>query len=125
MTEAIYSYYLRQNEPNQSCLLALQSIILKSNKHISESLKWKAPCFSYKKKMFCFLSVNKKTMQPYILFLEGNYLNFPELEQGNRKRMKVFHINPNTDLPIHKINEILTAAISLYTNGTIKSKANL
>ncbi|KAA1242987.1 DUF1801 domain-containing protein [Aquimarina sp. RZ0] len=67
-------YYLNMEEPNKSCLLALRSIILKQDPEISETKKWGMPCFCFKKKMFCYLWTDKKTQDPYILFVEGNYL---------------------------------------------------
>lgn len=54
--------------------------------------------------------------------VEGKYLDYPELEEGNRSRMKIFRINPNEDLPINTIETILQAAINLYQAGIIKLK---
>ena len=115
-------YYFTKEEPNQSCLLALRAIILKQDENITETQKWGMPCFCYKKKMFCFLWTDKQTDEPYILMVEGNYLDHPELEEGNRSRMKVFRVNPQEDLPIDTIRKVLNDALDLYRNGTIKIK---
>jgi hypothetical protein len=53
-------------------------------------------------------------LEPYILFVEGGRLNFPELEKGSRSRMKILRVNPAEDLPIAVINKILKKAINLY-----------
>lgn len=116
-----YNYYLGKEEPNQSCLLALKHILLKQDENITESLKWGLPCFSFRSKMFCFLSLDKKTDKPYILFVEGNVLMHPELEKGDRKRMKILRINPTEDIPIKLLEGILKEALGLYRNGTIKA----
>lgn len=118
----IESYYLSQQEPIKSCFLALRSIILKQDAAIIETWKYGMPCFSYKKKMFCYLWTDKKTDEPYILFVEGKQLNHPRLEQGNRSRMKIFRINPNKDIPINTIKLLLKEALNLYRNDTIKIK---
>ena len=112
--EKLENYYLNKAEPNQSCLLALRSIILNQDKDITETQKWGMPCFCYKKKMFCYLWTDKKTNEPYILMVEGKHLNYPELEEGDRKRMKVLRINPNQDLPLKTIETILQKALDLY-----------
>ncbi len=78
------------------------------------------PCFCYRKKMFCYLWVDKKTFEPYILFVEGKHLDHPKLEAGKRTRMKIFRINPNKDIPINTIELLLNTALGLYRNGTIK-----
>jgi len=77
------------------------------------------PCFCYKKKMFCYLWTDKKTTEPYILFVEGNRLNHPKLETGTRSRMKIFRINPTKNIPINTIESLLNKALDLYKNGTI------
>jgi hypothetical protein len=120
MLEELYNYYFNKEEPNKSCLLALRSIILEQNKNITETQKYKMPCFCYKNKMFCYLWTDKKTDEPYILFVEGMHLNHPDLEKGDRSRMKIFRINPNSDLPIQTIVQLLNEALDLYRNGTIK-----
>lgn len=115
-------FYLNKEEPNKSCLLALRSIILKQDENISETKKYGMPCFCYKKKMFCYLWIDKKTDAPYMLMVEGKYLQHSLLEEGKRSRMKVFRVNPNENLPIHTIQNLLSQAIDLYKCGTIKVK---
>ena len=122
MVEELHNYYLKKKEPNKSCLLALRSIILDQDKNVSETQKWGMPCFCYKKKMFCYLWTDKKTDEPYILMVEGKYLDHPKLEEGDRSRMKIFRVNAKKDLPRKTIETILTAALDLYRKGVIKIK---
>ena len=122
MDESNNTYYLKKEEPNKSCLLALRDLIIKQDTNILETRKWGMPCFCYKNKMFCYLWTDKKTDNPYILFVEGKHLNHPKLEEGNRSRMKVLNINPNKDLPIETIELLLNKALDLYRNGIIKTK---
>ncbi|WP_235831855.1 hypothetical protein [Paenimyroides viscosum] len=82
----------------------------------------KCPAFAISKKMFCYLWTDKKTDEPYILMVEGKYLDHPELEEGDRTKMKIFKVNPNKDLPIGKIKGILQKALDLYRTGIIKIK---
>lgn len=122
MVEQLQNYYLNKEEPKKSCLLALRSIILDQDTNISETQKWGMPCFCYKNKMFCYLWTDKKTDEPYILMVEGKYLDHPKLEEGNRSRMRIFRVNPNKDLPIKTIESILQKALNLYRAGIIKIK---
>ena len=116
------NYYLSKDEPNKSCLLALRDIILRQDDQVSETRKWGMPCFCYKKKMFCYLWTDKKTDEPYLLMVEGKHLNHPELEEGNRSRMKIFRVNPHKDLPLQTIERLLNDALDLYRNGVIGVK---
>ncbi|MGV3766062.1 MAG: DUF1801 domain-containing protein [Chitinophagaceae bacterium] len=120
MPEELHTYYLKKEEPNRSCLLALRSIILEQDTNITETKKWGMPCFCYKKKMFCYLWTDKKTNEPYLLMVEGKHLDHPELEAGDRSRMKILRVNPNKDLPIKTIRSILQKALDLYRTGVIK-----
>lgn len=122
MVEQLHNYYLNKPEPNKSCLLALRNIILDQDTNIIETLKYGMPCFCYKKKMFCYLWTDKKTDAPYILMVEGKYLDHPKLEEGNRSRMKILRVNPNKDLPLQVIENILQKALNLYRTGEIRIK---
>ncbi len=122
MLEELHNYYLNKEEPNKSCLLALRSIILEQDPDVTETRKWGMPCFCYKKKMFCYLWTDKKTDRPYILMVEGKHLDHPELEEGDRSRMKIFKVDPDKDLPVETIENILQKALDLYRTGIIKIK---
>lgn len=114
------TFYFEKPEPQKSCLLAMRDIVLAKDAEVSETVKYGMPCFCYKEKMFCYLWMDKKTLEPYFLMVEGKHLNHPNLETGKRARMKIFRVNPNADLPITDINAILDQALDLYRNGTIK-----
>ncbi|MCF8276251.1 MAG: DUF1801 domain-containing protein [Flavobacteriales bacterium] len=120
--EKLQQFYLSQPEPNRSCFLAMRNIILKVDKRIEETLKYGSPCFTYGGKVFCYLWKDKKLNEPYFLMVEGKHLDHPQLETGDRKRMKILRVNPNDDLPIAVIHSVLTDAIELYENGIIKTK---
>lgn len=122
MVQALEAFYLKQEEPNQSCLLALRRLILQQDLLVSESLKWGMPCFLYKNRMFCFLALDKKSQSPYLLLVEGHLINHPFLEQGNRKRMKRLSIEPEKDLPLVLIQCLLNTALDFYRSGQLKSK---
>ena len=93
------NFYLDKSEPNKSCLLSLRNIIIKQDQYITETKKYGMPCFCYKNKIFCYLWVDKKPEEPFLLFVEGDYLNHPELEAVIRKCMNIFRVNPNQDIP--------------------------
>ncbi len=113
---------MNKSEPNKSCLLALRSIVLEQDALVSETVKYGMPCFCFKNKMFCYLWTDKKTDEPYILFVEGKYLEHPDLEAGNRARMKIFRIDPNQDIPLTTIESLLREALDLYRKGVIRVK---
>ena len=64
--------------------------------------------------MFCYFHADKKTDQPYIGIANGDKIDHPALFQGTRTRMKVLYIDPNVDLPISILEEILSEAKTLY-----------
>lgn len=122
MVQELLTYYLKKGEPTKSCLLAMRNIILAQDTNVKETVKWGMPCFCFKEKMFCYLWTDKKTDEPYILMVEGKYLDHPKLEKGERSRMKVLRVNPNIDLPIKTIVSLLKTALDLYREGVIKIK---
>ncbi len=114
MLSAIEEFYENQKEPTKSCFLSLRKIILDFNPDIKETWKYQIPFFTYYDKMFCYLYKQKKGKLPYIGFAKGNLLENTMLEQGNRKKMKVLPIDPELDIPINLIIEILEEARKHY-----------
>ncbi|WP_291865557.1 DUF1801 domain-containing protein [Maribacter sp.] len=112
-------FYFNKEEPNKGCLLTLRDIILKQDENITETKKYGMPCFCYKKKAFVYLWVDKKTTEPYILFVEGTHLYHPELEEGKRSRMKILRVNPAVDIPMQKLTSLLQTALDLYRKGMV------
>ena len=116
------TYFLKLTEPNRSSLFAIRKIILDLDNNVSETNKWGMPCFCFKQKPFCYLWVDKKKDEPYILVVERIHLDHPALEQDNRKRMKIFRIKARKNLPIRSILSILKDALALYKIGKDKIK---
>lgn len=114
MLHELQNFYIEKEEPQKSCFLALRDIISDFDTSISEHWKYKLPFFYYKKKPFCYLWYNKKTFEPYIGVVKGLQIEHPMLEQGSRKRMKIFRINPCADIPIDSLYDIFREAIKLY-----------
>jgi len=114
MLSHLNQFYESLPEPNRGCFLALRSHILSLDDGISETWKWKVPFFMFKKKGLCYLWKDTKTQQPYIGIVKGKEMDHPMLDQGNRKSMKVLHINASEDLPLELITEIFREALTLY-----------
>lgn len=114
MLRELDNFYLKQEEPNRSCFLALREIILSLDKEITPEWKYKLPFFYYKKKMFCYLWKDKTTQEPYVGIVRSKEINHPKLEQGNRKKMKIYRIDPNKDIEIDEFLGILREVMELY-----------
>ena len=107
-------FYIQKDESTKSCLFALREIILNYNKEITETWKYGMPCFCFKGKPFCYLWIDKKTKQPYILIVEGGKIDHPKLIAGNRLRMKILLINQKKDIPVKTIQRIFNLAVKVY-----------
>lgn len=107
------NWYLKQDEPLKSCLLALRSIILNHRPEITTVWRYGGPFFCYKVKRFCYLWVHKKLKQPYIGIIDGIKIDHPQLLQEKRSRMKIFLVDTDKDLPVTVINKILKQALAL------------
>lgn len=114
------NFYLQQEEPIKGCLLALRQIIISQDKEVTNTWKYGMPFFCYKGKMFCYLWFHKKYKQPYIGIVEGNRFDELFLIQEKRSRMKIMLLDPNEDLPLTTINNLLQKALNLYRTGEIK-----
>ena len=113
---AIDHFYDQLPEPEKGILLALRTLILQQNEHITSAWKYGMPFFCYKGKMFCYLWIHKKWKQPYLGIVEGKHFDEPFLIQEGRSRMKIWLFDPNQDLPVADIEYVLQKAIQLYTD---------
>jgi len=109
------NFYFTKEEPVKSCLLALREIVLSQDKEITAAWKYGMPFFCYRGKMFCYLWVHKKYKQPYIGMVEGKRIEHPKLLIEKRSRMKIMLFDPNSDLPVETIRDILGQAIKLIS----------
>jgi Domain of unknown function (DU1801) len=114
MLRPIDNYFLQQEEPVRSCLLAVRELLLKYGHDITEVWKYGMPFYCYKGRMFCYLWVHKKYKQPYIGIVEGKNIDHPQLITEKRARMKILLLDPNEDIPVKTIFVILKEAMSLY-----------
>src|ERR1700761_706905 len=118
MLRPIDEFFLRQEEPAKSCLHFLRQHILAKSQYITEEWKYGMPFYCFKGKMFCYLWVHKKYQQPYIGFVAGSLLKDPDLLSEKRARMKILLIDPARDIPVKKIDKLLTILIDFYAKHT-------
>ena len=106
-----------QPEPQKSCFLALRSMILGFDSQLSETVKYGMPCFVLNSKPWIYLWKDKKSQEPYILFVDGLFLKNPQLKSGDRAKMKHFQLNSNEDIPVSIIYELLNKAWAIRAKG--------
>ena len=106
-------FYHDKEEPVRGCLLALRKMILSHDDTLNETKKYGMPCFCLGKRPLCYLWTHKHTGLPYILFVDGLLIDHPALEQGSRAKMKIFNVDPTSDLPVQLIDELLGMAIDV------------
>ena len=120
MLRNIDQFYLLEEEPVKSCLVALREFIFRQDKEITASWNYGMPFFYYRGKRFCYLWVHKKLRQPYVGFVDGKYLSHPKLVSEKRARMKIYLIDPEKDLPVKTLKTLLKQSIDLYKKGSLK-----
>lgn len=114
MLTPLDNYYDQKEEPVKSCLQFLRQHIPEFHPGITEALKYGMPFFCYKGKMICYLWTDKKTGWPYLGIVEGKKMTHPELIADKRARMKIWMIDPRSDVPVKKLNVILKEMMNLY-----------
>lgn len=114
MLRPIDEFFIKLEEPFKSTMLFLRDYIPTLSDDITEEWKYKLPFFYYKGKMFCYMWIHKKYKQPYLGIVQGGKINHPDLLKEDRARMKILLINPEEDIPVEKIKEILEEAMTFY-----------
>jgi len=110
----IDKFYSEKEEPLKGTLLALKEIILNYHEEFLPVWKYRLPCFSYKRQLFCYLWVDRKTNQPYIGMVKGREVSHPKLIQGNRTSVKILMIDAQNDINVNEIYTIFDLAMIYY-----------
>jgi len=116
MLRPVDDYFLKKEEPVKSCLQFLRQHILQLDPQVTEAWKYGMPFYCYNEKMFCYLWVHKKYLQPYIGIVEGKKINHPDLIIEKRARMKILLVDATKDIPVKKISAILKDVLKLYNH---------
>jgi hypothetical protein len=106
-------WYHEKQEPARSCLQFLRQHILQSYPQLTEAWKYGMPFFCYQGKMVCYLWLQQKTGWPYLGIVNGNKISIPGLIAEKRARMKIWLIDPTSEIPLEKLNHIVITAIAL------------
>lgn len=110
MLDPLENYFISKPEPYQSCLLFLRTFILEFDKGFTEHFKFGTAFYYYDLHWCCYLSVNKKG-ELYIGFVHGNKIKHPKLKKEGRKQIRVFYIDPEKDIDIISLKEVLKLAV--------------
>ena len=112
MLNPLENYFLKQPEPQQSCMLFLRTWFIEQG--LEEQFKYMTAMYHFKGKPLCYLSVSSKEKNLYVGFIKGHLMKHPKLEQEGRKQIKVIYLNPEKDLPVKTLTEIVKMAKKLY-----------
>ncbi len=108
-------FFNNLTEPNKSFLLALKHIVQQHCPQLSLSIKYGLPFFTINGKLFCYFWTHKKfNHHPYISFMDGHRMQHAVLLQEKRARAKIFIMNPEQDIPLTKLQNLLNEALAFY-----------
>lgn len=105
-------YYLKHQEPLQSCLLALKYIIMKVDENIAHEMAYQIPLFTYKGYRLAFLWITRKKL---LLGVITDKKVLPLVDGKKQKdQYEMIEIDPNADLPKDMMVDKFKQRIKLY-----------
>ena len=112
MLNPLENYFAKQPEPQQSCMLFLRKWLM--GQGLEEQYKYMTAMYYFKGKPLCYLSVSSKEKNLYVGFIKGHLMKHPKLEKEGRKQIKAIYLDPEKDLPVKTLGEIVKMAKKLY-----------
>lgn len=112
----VEQYIYNQNEPYQSIMLYVRSVVLKTIPEIEEKFSYKIPFYSLKKKPLLYLNILKGTNFVDVAFMKGILLEqkYPQLKNYNkRKQVRSIQVQSLEDFDELKFKQILKDAVNL------------
>lgn len=88
-------YIYNQQEPYQSIMFYVRSVILKTLPKVEEKFKYRIPFYIHNKKAICYLNILKGMNYVDVAFVQGIYLEskYPELKDvNNRKQVRSLQV---------------------------------
>ncbi|MCE7065001.1 DUF1801 domain-containing protein [Dyadobacter sp. CY326] len=113
MLKEIDAYFYNKPEPVGSYLASLRHFVLHDRADVTEAWRYSMPFYLCKGKRFCYIWTDKKTTHPYLGIVDGNRIDHPALIAEKRSRMKILRLDPEEDMPIDLIREVLEMAIAI------------
>jgi hypothetical protein len=113
LEDLIDNYYLSLPEPEQSVLLFLHQFFV-NDMMLQHQRKFNTPFYYLDGKWFSFLDYNPKKRSIHISFVKGNEVSHPKLLSEGRKQMKIYKINPEKDININELKEVVSLFKKLY-----------
>ncbi|MCE3226943.1 MAG: hypothetical protein K0S32_1494 [Bacteroidetes bacterium] len=107
------NFFHSLQEPYRSCLLFLQKFIREQHDGISEEWHFNTPFYYYNKKWLGFISYHPKTKEIYISFTDGHLMKHKSLKSEGRKKARIFRVDPEKDIDVKALKEILKKACQL------------
>ena len=122
----VEDYILKQNEPFQSLMLYVRSVIQRTIPEIEEKFSYRIPFYHYGKKPMIYLNVLKGTDYLDVAFIQGIQLesDYPELKDYNsRKKVRSIQIKNIEDFDELQFVKLLhsASAISAKSRSAWKS----
>jgi hypothetical protein len=107
MSQIINQFFLKIPEPQQSALLFLRQYLIEDI-GLEEHWKFNTPFYYFKNKWFCYISYSaKRKHEIYIGFIRGYKIEYPNLISEGRKQIKIWRIDPNENIDINSLKQIV------------------
>ncbi len=113
MEEPIENFFLSLQEPEHSTLLFLHQFLV-ADMQLQTSRKFNTPFYYHQGKWFAFLDYHKKKRSIHISFVKGMMVSHPKLLSEGRKKMKIYKINPEINIDVNELSEIISLLKSEY-----------
>ncbi len=109
-------YYFTQEEPYQSIMLYVRSLIMNSGLDIIEHFSYRIPFYKVDKKPLLYINRLKGTQFVDVAFVQGILLEaeFPELKNfNNRKQVRSIQLSSIEDLDEVQFLKLLERAVEV------------
>lgn len=109
-------YLMKQQEPYQSIMLYVRSVIMKTLPKVVEKYNYGIPFYHYNGKPFIYLNILKRTSFVDVAFVKGSILKdqFPQLKDyNNRKFVRSLQYGSLEAINETELIEIIKAAAAI------------
>lgn len=109
--DKLIRFYEKDQISDQPIFLTIRELLLGSSPKITEHFMYNMPMFKYEGKLFCYIRQEKESKTKYIAFYDIAQLNYPNLCDYGRKRVKLFYFQSEKSINFNQISELIQIVI--------------
>ena len=102
---------------HRETLLFLRKLLTAPPHCLEERYAWRIPVYYRNDRYLCYLYHEAKRGRSYLAFVRATHFVHPLLRAEGRKQIRILQLDPDSDVPVEAIEQVLAQALAQSRNA--------